>query len=176
MRQRQAGLRKFLPAAASVGNPVDMLASAPPEHYQQAMSLLLADEAVDSVLVIFIPPLVTKPDDVAQAIASGRSGHGEAGARQFHQRRGAPADLAPIPSYLFPEAAVTALSRATEYGAWRRRPKGVIPELPGMHGDAARTIVDTALTRGDGWLTPEEAQRLAGAVRHRHGVGTSGDE
>ena len=30
--QTVAGLRAFLPAAASVGNPVDMLASAPAEH------------------------------------------------------------------------------------------------------------------------------------------------
>ncbi len=30
-------LRSFLPAAASVGNPVDMLASAPPEHYRRAL-------------------------------------------------------------------------------------------------------------------------------------------
>jgi acetate---CoA ligase (ADP-forming) len=29
-------LRDLLPASASVGNPVDMLASAPAEHYRQA--------------------------------------------------------------------------------------------------------------------------------------------
>ena len=64
-------LRQLLPAAASVGNPVDMLASATPDQYRAATSLLLADEHVDSLLVIFIPPLVTRPDDAAQAIASG---------------------------------------------------------------------------------------------------------
>ena len=34
----RAELRSFLPAAASVGNPVDMLASAPPEHYRRALA------------------------------------------------------------------------------------------------------------------------------------------
>src|SRR5206468_1734774 len=32
-----ARLREFLPAAASVGNPVDMIASASPEHYRRAL-------------------------------------------------------------------------------------------------------------------------------------------
>ena len=36
-------LRDLLPAAASVRNPVDMLASAPPGHYEQSLRLLLAD-------------------------------------------------------------------------------------------------------------------------------------
>ena len=48
-----------------------MLASATPEHYRRATRLLLADEHVDSLLVIFIPPLVTQATDVATAIASG---------------------------------------------------------------------------------------------------------
>jgi acetyl coenzyme A synthetase (ADP forming)-like protein len=158
------GLRRFLPAAASVANPVDMLASAPPDHYRQAMRLLLADEAVDSVLAIFIPPLITRADEVARAITAGAAGAAKPVLANFISSRGAPAELAPIPSYLFPEAAVTALSRATAYGAWRRRPKGLIPELSGIQADVARAIVDTALTRGDGWLTPHEAQRLVAAA------------
>ena len=64
-------LRSFLPAAASVANPTDMLASAPPEHYQRALAAILRDDQVDSVIVIFIPPLVTQPDAVAAAIAEG---------------------------------------------------------------------------------------------------------
>ena len=46
-----------------------MLASAPAEHYRRALSTLLRDENVDSVLTIFIPPLVTEPDAVAAAMS-----------------------------------------------------------------------------------------------------------
>jgi acyl-CoA synthetase (NDP forming) len=49
-------LRSYLPAAASAGNPVDMLATASADHYRRALPLLLADAGVDSVLTIFIPP------------------------------------------------------------------------------------------------------------------------
>jgi acetyl coenzyme A synthetase (ADP forming)-like protein len=157
-------LRQLLPAAASLGNPVDMLASATPDHYERATRILLADDNVDSLLVIFIPPLVTQPGEVARAIAAGAAGATKPVLANFISSRGAPPELAPIPSYLFPEAAVTALARATGYGAWRRRPKGVVPQLEGVRPDTVRAIADAALARGGGWLTPEEAQALVGAV------------
>jgi acetate---CoA ligase (ADP-forming) len=159
-----ARLLQLLPAAASVGNPVDMLASATPEQYRAATSLLLADAHVDSLLVIFIPPLVTRPDDVAQAIASGAAGTPKPIVATFMGARGVPRELMAIPSYRFPEAAVTALARATEYGAWRRRPRGTCPELGRIRKDVVRGVVDCAMTRGDGWLTPAEAQTLVEGV------------
>ena len=51
-----AELRRLLPAAAAVGNPVDMIASATAAQYEGALSALLRDDAVDGVLAIFIPP------------------------------------------------------------------------------------------------------------------------
>ena len=159
-----AALRQFLPAAASLGNPVDMLASATPDQYERATRILLGDGSVDSLIVIFIPPLVTRADEAARAIAAGAAGAAKPVLANFISSRGAPPELAPIPSYLFPEAAVTALARATGYGAWRRRPKGSVPRLEGVRPDRARAITDAALARGGGWLTPEEAQALVGAV------------
>src|SRR5262249_41152446 len=50
-----AELRSFLPATASVANPVDVIASATPEQFERASRALLADERVDSLIVIFIP-------------------------------------------------------------------------------------------------------------------------
>src|SRR3954469_18335164 len=67
-------LRSFLPPATSVGNPVDMLASAPADHYRRALAAILRDDAVDSVITIFIPPLVTDANPVAAAIAAAVQG------------------------------------------------------------------------------------------------------
>lgn len=159
-----AELRQFLPAAASVGNPVDMLASATPDQYGRATRLLLADNTIDSLLVIFIPPLITKPDEVARAIVDGAAGTTKPVLANFISTRGAPAELLPIPSYRFPESAMIALARATAYGAWRRRPKGSIPQFTDIRGNVVREVVDTALTRGEGWLTPTEAEKLLNAV------------
>jgi acetyl coenzyme A synthetase (ADP forming)-like protein len=159
-----AELRRLLPPAASVGNPVDMVASATADQYRHATRLLLADEHVDSLLVIFIPPLVTKPDEVARAIVDGAAGTTKPVVANFISARGAPPELAPIPSCLFPEAAVTALAHATAYGAWRRRPKGSVPQSADIKHEIVREVVDRALIRGDGWLTPSEAHTLIESV------------
>lgn len=58
-------LKHILPAAASLLNPVDLLATATPEQYAASLSCLIADEGVDSVLVI-LPPL---PMQTAGAVA-----------------------------------------------------------------------------------------------------------
>ena len=163
--QTRAELRTFLPQAASVGNPVDMLASAPAEHYGRALLTLLHDPNVDSVLTIFIPPLVTEPDAVAAAIASATAEvKGKPVAGIFMRSAGAPSNLAPIPCYAFPESAANALARVARYSEWRSTPLGVLPVLEGFNGKDAKGILDAALRRGGGWLTPEETQALMEAI------------
>lgn len=160
-----AELRAFLPAAASVGNPVDMIASATAESYGRAVRAVLRDDRVDSVLVIFIPPLVTHAEEVARAVRSAAVELPEKPVLGiFMSAQGDSGLLAPIPRYEFPEAAAVALARATKYGKWLSAPVELPPVFPDVDGTAARRVIDTALVRGGGWLTPEEAQALAGAV------------
>jgi Acyl-CoA synthetase (NDP forming) len=158
-------LRSFLPAAASVSNPVDMLASAPPEHYRRGLEVLLRDESVDSVIAIFIPPLVTDPSAVAAAMAASAAAvPGKPVLGVFMRSEGAPATLAPIPSYAFPESAAIALSRVTVYGRWREAPLGTTPVLPDIDAGAVRETVDAVLTRGGGWTRPSEGMALMKAI------------
>jgi len=158
-------LRKLLPAAAAVNNPVDLLASAPPAHYEAALNLVLADPNVDSVLVIFIPPLVTDADVVAAAIARA-SDHAPQKpiAGIFMRSEDAPTALSKIPCFAFPEPAAIAMSRVAAYGEWRRQPIGVIPSLPDVQPALARLVVECALERGGGWLTSVEANALLAAI------------
>ena len=173
-------LRRLLPAAAAINNPVDMLASAPPAHYEAALDLVLADPNVDSVLVIFIPPLVTEADDVAGAIAraAGRAGDKPI-AGIFMRTDDAPAALSTIPCFAFPEPAAIAMSRVAAYGEWRRQPPGAVPPLPGLQPALARLVVKRALERGGGWLTAVEASTLlasAGIAVPRSNMASSVDE
>jgi acetate---CoA ligase (ADP-forming) len=157
----RADLRSFLPVAASLNNPIDMLASAPPEHYRRALTSILRDESIDSVITIFIPPLVTEPDAVASAIAAAVKGDPEKPVLGvFMRSAGAPAALAPIPSYAFPESAALALARVTAYGQWRAKPVVPAPVLPSFNVHGIRQVVDAALRRGAGWATQEETQAL----------------
>ena len=160
-------LREFLPAAASVANPVDMLASAPADHYRRALAIILEDEQVDSVITIFIPPLVTDPKEVAEAI--------EASARAFTGSRSSECSCAPmahrrsspIPSYAFPESAALALARVTSYGRWRAKPVEAPPVLDRFDRARIRAMVDGILDRGGGG---HRRRGLRAALGRRHQV------
>jgi acetate---CoA ligase (ADP-forming) len=158
-------LRAFLPAAASVANPVDMLASAPPEHFERATAAMLADENVDSLLTIFIPPLVTQPDAAARAIVDGARGVDDKPVLGIFMRAdGAPPALAPVPCYAFPESAAMALARAVGYAEWRRRPIAIVEKPPEIDTDAAREIVRRAAERGSERLCAVAAHKLMAAI------------
>ncbi|HXG65685.1 MAG TPA: acetate--CoA ligase family protein, partial [Blastocatellia bacterium] len=159
-----AELRSFLPEAARVINPVDMLPTAPPEHYRRAMRALLADEGVDSLIVIYIPPLFTDAAAVAAAIVEAAGANSKPVLANFMSAEGAPDILAKIPSYTFPEAAAAALGKVTAYGEWRRRPIGTVPVFEDIRAEDARRVVERALERGGGWLEPDEVRELLSAA------------
>ena len=64
----RAALQAALPPAASLHNPVDMLASASPEHYARCLRILLDDPAVHAVMVILPPPPMFTAGAVAKAV------------------------------------------------------------------------------------------------------------
>jgi acyl-CoA synthetase (NDP forming) len=73
-------------------------------------------------------------------------------------------ELGRIPSYRFPESAVMALARATAYGAWRRRPRGSIKTFRDSQPESVRRVIEDAVARGQGWLTPVQAKALVEAA------------
>ena len=155
-----AALRAFLPSAASVANPVDMLATASAEHYARAIPLLLNDPGIDSLLTIFIPPLLTSPMDVARAIADGTRGSAKPVLATFFGAAGVPDMLAPIPCYQFPESAARALAHAVSYTHWRDEAVGQVPVFQDVDVAAARRIVDETQSAGGGWLPPDRTFAL----------------
>jgi acetyl coenzyme A synthetase (ADP forming)-like protein len=156
----QTKLRAFVLPGASVANPVDMIASAPAEHYRQAIEAVGNDTDVDALIVIFTPPLVTHAEDVARAIVDGiqNTGGSKPVLAVFLSAHAAPEELrsARIPSYTFPETAAIALARAARYREWREQPETATARFDDVRRDEASAIVATALTRGDGWLATEE--------------------
>jgi acetyl coenzyme A synthetase (ADP forming)-like protein len=162
----EAQLRSFLPATASVGNPVDMIASATPEQYRRALEAVAADPSVDSVIVIFIPPLVTEPDAVAAAIRDAAATISKPIVAAFLGTQGVRPQLAPVPSFAFPEAAAAALAHVTRYGEWLRRPAVSAEPIPDDVRARVRDVIDRVVAKGEGWISPEECD----AVLHAAGL------
>jgi len=165
-KESMAQLQAFLPAEGSVSNPVDMIASATAEDYGKAIRIVAADQNVDALVVIFTPPLVTRAEDVARTIvdATRGSASGKPVVTVFLSARGVPDELKTadlkIPSFAFPEAAATALTRVACYGEWRARPQSEPPRFDDLRRDEAAAVIATALARGDGWLTASETASL----------------
>jgi acyl-CoA synthetase (NDP forming) len=126
-----------------------MLATASAEHYARAMRLLLDDPNVDSLVTIFIPPLVTRAADVASGLVDAARTSTKPVLATFMGVEGAIPMLAPIPAYRFPEAAVAALAQLVEYARWRARPTGVAGDFSAAVG-RARSIVADAWRVGRG--------------------------
>lgn len=162
----QERLRAFLPNGASASNPVDMIASASADDYHKAIGIVAADENVDALIVIFIPPLVTRTEDVARAIvaAVGALNRSKPLVTVFLSARGIPEELQSadvrIPTYAFPETAAIALARAARYREWRERPETPARRFADIRTDEAAGVVATALSRGDGWLKADETAAL----------------
>jgi acetyl coenzyme A synthetase (ADP forming)-like protein len=168
-----AALRTFLPVAAAVGNPVDMIASATPEQFARTIQVVGSDPAIDALVVIYVPPMVTEPEAVAAAIARGAGGvpAEKPVLTVFMSTRGAPSLLGsgprgPLPSYSFPENAALALAAAERYGRWRRRPQGTALTLGRFERSAVRAVVDRVLAKSTGavWLEPDDLWTLLRAA------------
>jgi acetyltransferase len=67
-QESQDILRQNLYAEASIANPVDVLATATPEHYQLAAETLMKDPNVDIVFVNFITPFFVDTEGVARGL------------------------------------------------------------------------------------------------------------
>jgi acetyl coenzyme A synthetase (ADP forming)-like protein len=164
--ETQAELRTYLSPAAGVKNPVDMVASAQAVDYARVIKTVAKDPNVDALIVIFIPPMTVKPDEVAEEILST--------AKMLKRRipilstfmasHGAQEILSDgeisIPSYPFPEAAARALVSAVQYGQWLQKEEGRIVHLPNIDREEAMAIVAKALKGDERWLTQKETERI----------------
>ncbi len=148
----QRRLAAIAPPGAGVQNPVDLIASAGAEVFRAGAEILLQCDEVDALLVIYVSPLVTRPEDVATALLDvARTDHGKPIAACFlglDHPAGMLGDRAPsptVPTFAFPESAARALGRAARLGVWRRRPAGIVPALEGIDVAHARAIVASTL-------------------------------
>jgi acyl-CoA synthetase (NDP forming) len=164
--ETQVALKDFLSSAAGVRNPVDMVASATSNDFARAIRAVANDPNVDALIVIFIPPMALRPEEVAGEILKAAQ---ELGGRipilsTFMASHGSPEILSDgqnrIPSYPFPEAAARALSRAVQYGKWLAMPEGNASIFSDVRREDAVAIVAHALREGERWLTPEEIENL----------------
>ncbi|CDC21951.1 putative uncharacterized protein [Clostridium sp. CAG:306] len=154
-------LRSFLPSAASVKNPIDMIASAPIEHYKQTLETVLKDPEVDMVAVIYLPFLGLKDIDVAKALMEIKAKNPEkpilgvfmTKSEFFTEISNMDVNM---PFYMYAEEAAEAMSRLDRQRKWMERPEGKMPVYD-VDKAKAEKIIKGAVAEGRAQLTTLES-------------------
>ena len=149
-------------------NPLDLGFQARVADFEAALTSLVADPGVDSVLVVCAPSPGNRTADFERAIRTARatSPGTPVVASIFGPHSPVIRDLSSVtPVFDFPDAAAYALGQVTRYAAWRAEPEGEVVVPDGASPAEARAAA-TAVTGafGAGWLPPDEVARLLGTV------------
>lgn len=159
-------LREFLPPEAGLLNPIDMIATATAEHYRATVRAVAEWEGIDALIVIFIRPLLTRAEDVADAVRRAA----EEMPREIPVQavfmsakdHAAMTSVGGVPTHLYPEDAARALGRVMRHVEWRDRPAEEPPEFADVRAEEAAAIIAEALASGHEWMEMEETARLLG--------------
>jgi acetyl coenzyme A synthetase (ADP forming)-like protein len=159
-----ASMQAWAPPEASLRNPVDLIASAGAEEYRKAVEAVLRDDAVDAVIVIYVPPIVTEEVNVARAIVEASKGSGKAVLCNFLGRSEESPGFVElvtnsIPSYLFPESAAKTLAAMYRHREYLERDEGRFPAFD-VDRTVATRIIDAAKREGRTRLREAEAMDL----------------
>ena len=169
-------LNGVLPRTWSHGNPVDIIGDAPGSRYAGALEAIIADHAVDAVVVLNCPVAIADSVEAAEAVIA-RAKAQPAGSRKVpvftswvgqEAQAAARATLqaARIPTYETPEGAVRAFMHLVRYGRNQdlllETPAAV--ELPSADSRVeGQRIVAKALRSGRSMLTEPESKALLAA-------------
>jgi acetyltransferase len=165
----QRGLEEILPEEASVGNPVDMIATADSDAYGRALDVILP--AVDSAIVIFRPPLVLDepPRAVAEAVVRSAERHPDRPVVVSTLSRGEAVKEvigrlteARIATFTMPEAAVDALRVLCDLGELRVQ-RAEERMQPTAAPQAARDVLAAVASEGRQGLTFAEGAAILDA-------------
>ena len=160
-----AALRQILPPAASLRNPVDLLASASPGQYAESLRLLLHDPGVNGVLVILPPPPMYTAEAVSEALIPvvKKAGKPVVVALMGENLIRRAAELfraARIPDYRFPERAASALAMLVQ----RAETLACAPTLPitfeDTHPEIVRGLLAAHQDGAEGFLSQAEARQV----------------
>jgi len=155
-------LRRDLPAAASVHNPIDMIATADPRTFARTVETVIAGDWADAVVVISVKVGDVPAADFEEAVRMAVAGVAAPPPVLWVDMSSAPGSAAPstLPAYAFPEDAARTLGRAVEYARWRRVPDDPPPDLGDVRRRDAAQLLAGHAGETPRWLGPDEVAEL----------------
>lgn len=156
-----ATLKKFIPAEASFSNPMDMIAGAGPTEFNKTLKAIIKDNRYDSIIPIFIPPVMIDQLEVAKNIHDAvkdtkktilacfmGAGEGSLGIEYLKKHN--------IPVYIFPEAIAKTLRTLYDHTTWLNKPKGKFVNYK-VDTDKVRKIIEKSLKNNKDAIVGDDA-------------------
>lgn len=159
-------LRKALPPQASVNNPVDVIASATPEQYEEAASILLSAREVDILLVIYL--YITGKNDIriTESLQKLKEKHPNKPiigvymtTADFDEELEQQIPNCDIPTFKFVVDALHGISKLIERKKYLEQTDEPTPILP-VNKARAKTILDSAKEQGIKQLTTMQSLQI----------------
>ena len=164
-------LKEKLYAAASISNPIDVLATAGAEHFRAAVDVLMDEKEIDSVYINFVTPFFVDNESIARELVEvNKAGKKPivcnlmTDKKQWADTLGI-LEEGGIPCYSFAETAAKALVAMTRYSELRSREMGEPRVFDDVDHEQARKVLDNAREAAREMLTTTGANRLLEAYR-----------
>jgi acetyltransferase len=146
-------LASYLPSAANIHNPIDVLGDALADRYEFALDTALDDPGVDIALVVLTPQAMTECTPTAEAIVRVVRKKPQKtvlacfiGAEKIAESLGV-LRAGNIPQYFAPENAVDVIKAMTEHVRWRNKPKRVVKLFP-VNRHKVEIIIERHIRQG----------------------------
>ncbi|MEU7002924.1 GNAT family N-acetyltransferase [Nonomuraea sp. NPDC046570] len=133
--------------------PVNLGPAAGAAEFGTALAGVLASPDVDAAVVIYMPPIPGRADEVAAELVRVSEETGKPVLATFQGHLGMLSELSAgggvtpprgsVPSYAAPEEAVRALAHVVRYAAWRDQPAAPPPPLEDVDTAGARELVES---------------------------------
>ena len=162
-------LIKGLPAASSVGNPIDVLGDARADRYRFVLEEVLRDQSVNTVLVLLTPQAMTESLATAESIvnisrklagkpilAGFRGGEMVDEAAEHLKKNG-------IPCYGFPEKAIKTISAMYKYSRFMKEPDRFPVQFRDVYTEKVQSIFSDVKKENRVVLLAHEASEVTEA-------------
>lgn len=158
-------LTEFLPAAANVHNPVDVLGDAVGEIYEKTLNVLSEDKNTDAILLLLTPQSMTEPVETARAVVNLRKKTDKAIVVSLMGR-----DLVAqgvellrdnkIANTTFPESAALGLGALAKFVAWTKIQESGVKVFTDVDREKVAKIFQEARKAGKTSFPEAEAMEI----------------
>lgn len=160
-------LSEVIPHEGSVNNPIDVLGDALPDRYEKTLDIVLAEDEIDSVIIMACPTATYRAMAVGEAIVKAKKSSDKPlfvvnmGGPTFNEENVLLRENG-IATCVFPETAVSVLRALERYATIQaENQESCIDKVTGTNKEAAAEIIASAKEKGRDALLGSEAYQVA---------------